>query len=115
MKNKYSFLFFVAIITLVACQTKQTESETDQIAPKLVKVVEAKEEIHHDVVIASGRLSSKEEIKLSFKTGGIIKEIRVSEGQKVRKGALLAILNLEEIQAQTPTGQTGKAASSNYG
>ena len=47
-----------------------------------------------------GKLASKEELKLSFKTGGIISEIFVDEGQTVKKGQVLAKLNLSEIQAQ---------------
>lgn len=48
---------------------------------------------------ASGTLSTSEEFRLSFKTGGIIKTIAVKEGQKVSNGALLASLDLSEIEA----------------
>lgn len=49
-------------------------------------------------VRTSGRLTAKTESKLSFKTGGIIQKIYVDEGQSVREGQLLAILNLSELQ-----------------
>jgi len=51
-------------------------------------------------VHTSGRLASKAEIKLSFKTGGIISKILVEEGQQVSEGQVLAQLNLSEIQAK---------------
>lgn len=47
-----------------------------------------------------GRLVSPMEVKLSFKIGGIIEQILVSEGQRVEKGQLLARLNLSEIESQ---------------
>ncbi|MEQ9440465.1 MAG: efflux RND transporter periplasmic adaptor subunit [Cyclobacteriaceae bacterium] len=48
---------------------------------------------------SSGVLASKAEISLSFKTGGIIAGMYADEGQPVRKGQLLAKLNLAEINA----------------
>ena len=48
----------------------------------------------------SGRLSSKAEVRLSFKIGGIIERLYVDEGRSVRKGGVLARLNLAEIDAQ---------------
>jgi RND family efflux transporter MFP subunit len=51
-------------------------------------------------VIASGLVVPAEEVKLSFKTGGLISAIYVEEGAQVTKGDLLAVLNLSEIEAQ---------------
>ena len=48
----------------------------------------------------SGVLSSKRISKLSFKTGGIINQILVKEGISVKKGQLLASLDMTEISAQ---------------
>lgn len=47
----------------------------------------------------TGRLSASEEVRLSFKTGGIIQDILVNEGDVVKKGALLTTLELSEIEA----------------
>ena len=49
----------------------------------------------------SGRISQKNEIRLSFKTGGLIEQINVEEGDRVISGQILATLDLEEINAQT--------------
>ena len=51
-------------------------------------------------VRTSGRLSTKAEVRLSFKIGGIVEGIYAEEGQRVRRGATLARLNLAEIDAQ---------------
>jgi membrane fusion protein, multidrug efflux system len=58
-------------------------------------------------VHATGILSTSDEIKLSFKTGGIIESVNVKEGEKVKKGQLLASLNLAEINAAN--AQAGNA------
>jgi RND family efflux transporter MFP subunit len=47
----------------------------------------------------SGKITSKTEIKLSFKTGGIINEIFFDEGMSVKKNQVLAQLDLSEIEA----------------
>ena len=50
-------------------------------------------------VTATGTLGPKEEIPLSFKVGGVIAQLRVDEGQSVRAGDTLALLDLSEIDA----------------
>jgi multidrug efflux system membrane fusion protein len=50
---------------------------------------------------ANGLVGSRDEMRLSFKTGGIVRRVVVQEGETVRKGALLAELELTEIAAQT--------------
>jgi len=55
----------------------------------------------------SGTVSPVQESRLSFKTGGIIKSIRVNEGDRVKAGSVLATLNLAEIQAQVLQARVG--------
>lgn len=55
----------------------------------------------------SGVLYSKEQIRLSFKTGGIVEQIFVREGQTVKEGDVLAKLDLSEISAQVQQAQSG--------
>ena len=51
-------------------------------------------------VHASGMLTSSAEQRLSFKIGGVIRKIYVDEGDVVRAGQLLAVLDKTEIDAQ---------------
>jgi membrane fusion protein, multidrug efflux system len=62
-------------------------------------------------IVASGLVSSADEARLSFKVGGIIDKLYVAEGQSIRRGQLLATLNLTEINAQVGQArlQTEKA------
>lgn len=58
-------------------------------------------------VHASGILTSAAEQRLSFKIGGIIRKIYVEEGDVVRRGQLLAVLDKTEIDAQVNQAQQG--------
>lgn len=49
---------------------------------------------------ASGMLTSASEQRLSFKIGGIIRKVYVDEGDVVRPGQLLAVLDKTEVDAQ---------------
>ncbi|MEO0340804.1 MAG: efflux RND transporter periplasmic adaptor subunit [Bacteroidota bacterium] len=109
MRSKYiiQFLAVLAIMTMVyACSPSQA-AESTAVPPTQVGVEEIKQETFQEKVTASGRLSSTEEANLSFKLGGVVNKILVREGQKVRKGQLLGVLALEEINAQVASAKLG--------
>ena len=60
----------------------------------------------------SGVLANSAEMKLSFKTGGIIGIIKVREGKIVKKGQLLAQLKQNEISANVKQAKSGFDKSS---
>jgi RND family efflux transporter MFP subunit len=51
-------------------------------------------------ITTNGIVATKDEMRLSFKVGGVIRGIYVEEGQIVRKGQRLAEIELAEIDAQ---------------
>ncbi len=57
-------------------------------------------------VHTSGILASPEEMKLSFKTGGIIQRMAVKEGDRVGQGQMLAELDKSEIKARVQTARS---------
>ncbi|HEX8276204.1 MAG TPA: efflux RND transporter periplasmic adaptor subunit [Longimicrobiaceae bacterium] len=59
-------------------------------------------------VRGTGTLAAKEEVRLSFKTGGIVGRILVDEGDAVRAGQTLALLDPAEIDAHV--ARAGAAA-----
>lgn len=103
-------LAFLAILapscTNGSSQGKAGSPDTEAPA-RTVETADVKPVQYREVVFASGKLSLEEEAKLSFKTGGIIRRIYVSEGQAVRQGQVLAELALEEISAQTQQARLG--------
>lgn len=58
-----------------------------------------------DVVHVTGVIESDTDAKPAFKTGGVIAHTYVNEGDRVRKGQLLARLNMTEIDAQATQAQ----------
>jgi multidrug efflux system membrane fusion protein len=48
----------------------------------------------------TGQLANKDEFRLSFKVGGVIKRIGVREGERVKRGQRLAEIEQTEINAQ---------------
>lgn len=85
------------LLILSACSDKKQTIETDAAVNVQTAYVSEKQIV--ESVHSVGKVYSKAEVKLGFKTGGIIKDILVDEGQSVRKGQVLAVLNLSEIEA----------------
>ncbi|MGB0525262.1 MAG: efflux RND transporter periplasmic adaptor subunit [Flammeovirgaceae bacterium] len=102
-----SFLVF-GLFLIVACGKEKEQSSVQPSASKPinVKVINVKATNQPLPIISSGVLSSKSETKLSFKVGGIIEQIFVEEGQRVRKGQLLARLEQAEINARVRQAQS---------
>lgn len=111
MKALQFILIFVLTGGMWACGTKAENSRDKKPAEQTddtsipIKLSKVESVVRSEPVIASGLVSSSEEAKLSFKVGGIIEKLYVDEGQAVRKGQLLATLNLTEINAQVNQAQ----------
>ncbi len=91
-------LLFVFLLILVgSCREREIKTSPAEIVRVRVRPVER--QAVRIPVHASGVLVSSEEVKLSFKTGGIVANVAAEEGERVRKGDLLASLDLTEISA----------------
>ncbi|HEX3024050.1 MAG TPA: efflux RND transporter periplasmic adaptor subunit [Chitinophagaceae bacterium] len=88
------------ISLLLACNSKPKEIVKQKDDAVLVKTTKAETTDYRPTLQYSGMMASTNEVKLSFKIGGIIAKIYVKEGDQVTKGQLLATLNLTEINAQ---------------
>lgn len=98
MKTKVSILITAGILSLTACNTNEIQ-EKDEKSVK-VQTIQVKNEDISVPIRTSGKLYAESELKLGFTTGGIIQRVYVEEGQSVKKGQLLAQLDLSEIQSQ---------------
>jgi RND family efflux transporter MFP subunit len=97
----------IVLIVLLSATCRHTEIKSDSVKPLRVKVTALITGSVSLPVHTSGTLVASEELKLSFKTGGIVAKIFVREGDKVRKGDLLASLNLLEINANAEQAKIG--------
>ncbi len=109
MYNKNSLLVaFFSITTLIACKDKkQEEAVTDDIIP--VNVMSLQMDSLQQTINASGQFTTDDETNLSFKNGGIIRKIYVDVGDAVKKGQLLATVDLTEINAMSQQASLGYA------
>jgi membrane fusion protein, multidrug efflux system len=89
----------IILIILLSASCRHPEKKSDTAVPLRVRVSGMTTGYISIPVHATGTLVTTEELKLSFKTGGIVSKIFVREGDKVKKGDLLALLNLLEINA----------------
>jgi RND family efflux transporter MFP subunit len=100
--KKY-ILLTIPFLLLLSCKdnVESLASVTSKIDKRALVEIEPIEQKSQVIpIFGIGRLGSNTEIKLSFKIGGIISKIRVKEGQKVRKGKVLATVRSDEIDAQ---------------
>ncbi len=109
------YFTLLSLLFLFACGNKeetaagpQEQSADERIAVKVATVTQKNIMLP---VHASGTLTSTAEQKLSFKTGGIIRKIYVDEGDVVRSGQLLAVLDKTEIEAYAAQAEQGLAKS----
>jgi membrane fusion protein, multidrug efflux system len=105
MKSGIVAIALIMVLIIPGCRNKPVKSSDKEA--KLVRLFEAKYQSVSMPVHSTGVVASSEELKLSFKTGGIVADINVHEGQKVKKGTTLATLNLSEINAQVNLARNG--------
>ncbi len=98
-------LLCTIIIFLSGCQKEEIIDIEEDYIPVEIILIEP-EEISFPIHSA-GMVSMKETVNLSFKIGGIIKDIFVDEGQTVERGQVLGRLYLLEINAQVSKAQSG--------
>lgn len=112
MKQSALKITLFLLLFVAACGKKEAPEE--KLPPNSreeipVKVTTVSKENAAQTITASGFVASDSEARLSFKTGGVIDQMLVDEGSAVKKGQLLAKLNLTEISAQVRQAQEGVA------
>lgn len=85
--------------------TNTTIPKTAEAIP--VKIIQLERSLDKVTIKASGQLTTDDETMLAFKTGGIISAVLVKEGDQVKKGQVLATLDLTEINALVAQARHG--------
>ncbi len=92
-----------ALIVLTACSARPASTvatEPLRVSTTIATTGPASARIHFH-----GTIASRDEMRLSFKVGGVIKRMAVEAGETVRRGQLLAEIDLAEINAQVVQSQ----------
>jgi RND family efflux transporter MFP subunit len=87
----------VAVLVLAAC--KPTAAPVPPEATRVGTAVVG-EGPAQPAIRTNGIIVTRDELSLSFKVAGIVREISVTEGQSVKRGQRLATLELAEIDAR---------------
>ncbi len=101
-------LAITLIILFGSCGKQETSSEIPvKGMPISVSLIELEKGEFSSQIQASGNFTTRDETLLSFKVGGIVSKVFVNEGDPVKKGQLLATLDLTEIQAGANQAKLG--------
>lgn len=109
MKTVQHSITMLGLLLMVAsCGKSAPEKAIPSAAETIpVKVVTIEKSAANATVNASGQFTTDDETYLSFLTGGIVKQLLVKEGDRVRKGQLLAVLDLTAINAMVNQARIG--------
>lgn len=105
MKNPYIALV-LTLISMAGCQPATQKSHATDNRVR-IRVGSVQYEEYKIPVSTTGMLGTTTQTKLSFKTGGIIKQINVREGESVKRGEALAVLDLSEVKARVSQARIG--------
>ena len=107
---KYT-IYILSLFLFTACGKEEApavrQTKTGRAIP--VRTVPVGRQAIELSIRASGIVASRTEAKPAFKTGGVIARIYVKEGDFVKKGQLLASLDLTEINARTKQAEEAVA------
>jgi RND family efflux transporter MFP subunit len=95
-------VLIACLVALCACSSKTTATVHK---PTPVRVEQATTGPSSPPIRTNGTVATKDEMRLSFKVGGVIKSIRVQEGESVHQGEVLAEIEQTEINAQVEQAQ----------
>jgi len=101
MNSRY--LTLVIAIFVAGCGNGADSAATASVAPVRVGLVETASAA--ETLRAIGVVAPADEVRLAFKTGGMIRAIHVEQGVRVRRGQLLATLADDEVAAAVAQAQ----------
>jgi RND family efflux transporter MFP subunit len=111
MKVKPQITLLIIILLIASCKPKTTEN-LEEMARRsshpeavLVKTVKLEPSVFHHELISNGKAYSSEKAVIPFKVNGIIQELTISNGQKVKAGELLAVIEDFEYRSQLETAR----------
>ncbi|HEY4367962.1 MAG TPA: efflux RND transporter periplasmic adaptor subunit [Steroidobacteraceae bacterium] len=90
-------LLLTLALAIAGCDKAATDTPA---APTPVRIATASDGPAAPTIRTNGMLVNKDEIRLSFKVGGVIRHIAVQEGEHVQQGQKLAEIEQTEVNAQ---------------
>ena len=97
----------VAAVALAGCGEADSPATAPQARAAPVRTAPAESSAFADEVRAVGLLVPRDELRLSFKAGGVIEEVAVDVGDRVTAGQVLAVLKRTEVAAAVAQATEG--------
>jgi len=106
MKVKPQITLLIIILFIVSCKPKTAEN-LEEMARRssrpeavLVKTLKLEPSTFYHELVSNGKAYSSEKAVIPFKVNGTIKELAIRNGQKVKAGELLAVIDDFEFRSQ---------------
>jgi RND family efflux transporter MFP subunit len=97
----------IALLSLAACREAPPEDRALEARPAPVRTAPAESVALTSGVRAVGLLAPRDELRLSFKVGGVIETLAVEAGDRVQAGQVLAVLKRAEVDAAVAQASEG--------
>jgi RND family efflux transporter MFP subunit len=88
LRKKIFFGVIVLVVTLILIKVFSPTNNSANTVTDVVKKIDLKQ-----TVLATGQVTSKTDLNLSFSSSGIVRGVRVEVGNVVKKGTILATLD----------------------
>jgi len=121
MKARILIILFITTAIVFSCKPKTAEN-LEEMARRssrpdavLVKTIQLEPSTFYHELISNGKAFSSRKAVVPFRVNGIIKQLNIRNGQKVRSGELLAVIEDFEYQSRLTTAkQTLEKAEINF-
>jgi HlyD family secretion protein len=91
----WGIIAILGLVTFALVRHTQNTIETVHIEPQTIK----------NTVTVSGQVTSKTDVSLSFKESGVVSELPIMVGDRVKKGDVLVVLNQSFAKAKVTTAR----------
>ena len=98
--RNFAWVAMLAASALLSACSGSAQTATIDVAPTPVKIERSVGGPAMPSINTNGVVVNKDEVRLSFKVGGVVKRIPVRAGDQVHKGQLLAEIELTEVNSQ---------------
>ena len=99
----------ITILAFAACKDSDAKPGATREAVRAVRTTPITHDSSAKPVTGTGVLAARDEVQLSFKIGGVVAQVAVRDGQTVRRGQVIATLDLREIDAQVAKARSAAA------
>lgn len=107
---------FVSLVFLTGCSVSEPENNPKSDDPIPAAVVTVQPASENELIVAAGTVRLRRETSLGFTTGGKVASVRFEEGDRVKRGAVLAALDNSTVAADLSTARAERdRAEAEYG